>query len=137
MHSYAAESQLTPLLKGQEMGMHNDVPTAFSMESAFSSAAANHAPHPVSMNHQQLCRRCHHDGVDVKILGCGCCFHAVSSQKDSPFTFMGIRANESNTSWPAAPFTTAMYSCVGKPKLGGVPFVPFTRAQPIFDAHEF
>jgi hypothetical protein len=73
MHSFAADSQLTPLLKGQEMGIHNAVPSAFSMESA-----VNHAPHSRSTNPQLVCRYCHHEGVDVKVLGCGCCFHAVS-----------------------------------------------------------
>lgn len=78
LHAFAADSQLTPLLKGQEMGMHNDVPAGFSMETAFSSSAASHARLPLSMNPQLMCRHCHHEGVDVKMLECGCCFHAVS-----------------------------------------------------------
>ena len=41
----------------------------------------------VFMNPQQVtsfipnaCRRCHHGGCDVKVMDCGCLFHAVSQQ---------------------------------------------------------
>ena len=44
----------------------------------------------VFMNPQQVtsfipnaCRRCHHGGCDVKVMECGCLFHAVSSKSKS------------------------------------------------------
>ena len=42
----------------------------------------------VFMNPQQVtsfipnaCRRCHHGGCDVKVMDCGCLFHAVSQSQ--------------------------------------------------------
>ena len=44
----------------------------------------------VFMNPQQVtsfipnaCRRCHHGGCDVKVMECGCLFHAVSQSQKS------------------------------------------------------
>lgn len=78
MHSFHNDTQLTPLLKGQDMTI-GEAPPAFSMETAFSSHAGSDDPHnSASINSQLICRRCHHLGVDVKMLDCGCCLHAVS-----------------------------------------------------------
>lgn len=74
---FHGEALLTPLLKGQGIPL-NEAPPSFNMETAFSSSGADHNSHGARMSSPLVCRRCHHFGVDVKLMDCGCYFHAVS-----------------------------------------------------------
>ena len=42
--------------------------------------ALSSAPLDINMNGNVYCRRCRHGGCDVKLIGCGCSAHAVSSK---------------------------------------------------------
>ena len=69
---------LTPLLKAQGATLHLDVSSTFAMDEAFPPPQANHSSHePIDLAPQVVCRRCLHSGADVRLLDCGCCFHAV------------------------------------------------------------
>jgi hypothetical protein len=72
------DDSLTPLLKAQGANLNLDAPSAFAMDEAF---PAPPALRPIAVTPQIVCRRCLHPGVDVRILECGCCFHAVSAMR--------------------------------------------------------
>lgn len=71
------ESSLTPLLRAQGATLHADAAAAFSMEDAFPPGPLGSAHQPIAMAPQVVCKRCLYPGVDVKLLDCGCSFHAV------------------------------------------------------------
>lgn len=70
-------------------GFHQDSSSSImsALHGSYATTALNGAAfHQMPLNQPMLCKRCHHVGVDVKLLDCGCCLHAVC------FHFLNSRA---------------------------------------------